>query len=227
MAESVDLLVCHMQEHLKRDALANEFEAEASDLRDQWRRTEFYTVDTDGVYRRWRPRLEALYREKVDAKNVGTHNMWSLRQWLDLLQDSLLLEDESFTFEEANLCFYLSKFTVFDYQQDVNRHECLDWLSFLEALGHIARFKDMPRRQDLISHGFPSGTLPELIEGLRASNTSWDEWMAAHPPVEDFKGEPPFHVRLESLLSLLFFMLDTLPKKPPADESKGSKKKGK
>ena len=50
-----------------------------------------------------------------------------------------MFEDSSFTREEANLCFYHAKFTVVDPVKHAHRHERMDWLSFLEALGHIAR----------------------------------------------------------------------------------------
>jgi len=228
VAESVDALVAHMFGHLKREALSNEFEAEAVDLRDQWRLTEFYTLEVDLVYRRWRPRLESLYGEKVDAKNVGTHNLWTLQHWNEVLTEALFLEDESFTFEEANLCFYFSKFTVHDYVKDSVRNESLDWLSFLEALGHVARFKELPRHQDLVHHGFKQGTCVELADGLRLENVSWNEWMATHPPVGDNAGEPAFHVRLESLLSLLFHMLGVAAsdkKAAAASEAKGPSSK--
>jgi hypothetical protein len=48
--------------------------------------------------------------------------------------------------EEGNMCFYLSKFTVHDpYDSSkgpdsgVARFSYLNWLSFLEALGHVVR----------------------------------------------------------------------------------------
>ena len=58
---------------------------------------------------------------------------------MHFLEDTAMFEDSSFTREEANLCFYHAKFTVVDPVKHAHRHERMDWLSFLEALGHIAR----------------------------------------------------------------------------------------
>ena len=117
--------------------------------------------------------------------------------------------------EEANLCFYLGKFEVADYEKEPRRFEGLDWLSFLEALGHIARFKELPLEADLWAAGFPSGNLPELQRSLELDHVTWNEWMAAHPPTDPDAPPDPFHVRLKMILSLLFYMLT----KPPPGSS--------
>ena len=65
------------------------------------------------VYRKWEDQLEALYRSQVDFKNVGTHNWWTLKEWSGLLEVHQMFEDDSFTREEGNMCYYFAKFTVF------------------------------------------------------------------------------------------------------------------
>lgn len=65
----------HMKEKLSDDATSNDDLMRASDLRDQWRRRDFYVESTDKVYRKWRPRLEEMYKDRVDWKDVGERDI--------------------------------------------------------------------------------------------------------------------------------------------------------
>ena len=63
------------------------------------------------VYRKWAGKLEALYRSRIDFKDVGTHNYWKLGDWAWFLEaHGLLGGDEALTRADANACYYLSKF---------------------------------------------------------------------------------------------------------------------
>jgi hypothetical protein len=117
-----------------------------------------------------------------------------------------MLDDESFTKEEANLCFYLSKFTVIDYAKDVGRYECLDLLSFFEAVTMVVRFKEIPKTAELKASGFSNGTLPELMAYLKKSGMTWDQWMLQHQSSNESKPDDPFHVRLDQILRLMMYM---------------------
>jgi hypothetical protein len=221
MAPVVKQLLDFMKTNLSDVAEMNEDEGFAADLRHQWRLADFYVEETDIVYRRYQNDLRELYDSKIDYKNVGTHNLWSLASWQSLLADSMMLhDDDSFTREEANLCFYLAKFDVIFYQKNLHGYECMDWLSFLEAIGHIARFKDLPRQAELQEQGLESCC--DLVEKLTTENTSWNDFMVANPPSAE---EDPFHVRLEETIKLLFFQLsrnqDTGPSVASEDEGEG------
>jgi len=63
--------VLHMKDKLSDDATSNNDLMRASELTDQWRRSDFYVEFTDKVYRKWRPRLEEMYKDRVDWKDVG------------------------------------------------------------------------------------------------------------------------------------------------------------
>ena len=65
--------------------------------------------------------------------------------------------------EEGHLCFFEAKFTVVDPAQDDQRFHMLDFLSFLEALGHVGRYKEMPRGRDLEAEGLDG------VDGLAES----------------------------------------------------------
>ena len=159
------------------------------------------------------PSPQELYRSRIDFLDVGTHNYWNLGEWTALLEGTGMFEDESFTREEGNLCFYLARFAVYSLVKDTarqwaggggqmvdkvwvcvrrgcctrkgwqsaawllprffpgtasrplldcasswalpggRRFSAMDWLSFLEALGHVVRFKEMPRAADLAAAG--------------------------------------------------------------------------
>ena len=191
-----------LEENLRENAAMNEEEFRATDLRHEWRLKEFYQEKTDIVYRRFQIKLKELYDSKIDYKDVGTHNLWPLYNWIDVMEKSKFFEDDSFTREEGNLCFYYSMFEVVDYQKDADQHECMDWLSFLEAFGHIARFKELPRRAELKALGLDSCC--DLVDKIELENQTWNNYMARNPPQAE---EDPFHVRLEEILKLLFHML--------------------
>jgi hypothetical protein len=101
------------------------------------------------VYRKWEARLAVLYRSRIDFKDVGTHNWWNLEDWSWVLDGHKMFDDDSFTREEGNLCYYFAKFTVFDYMKDAAKYSALDWLSFLEALGHVVRFKVSHKQKEI------------------------------------------------------------------------------
>lgn len=64
-----------MKDALSDDAAANGDPMRAADLRDVWRRADFYAEATDAVYRKWRPRLDEMYRDRVDWKDVGASDL--------------------------------------------------------------------------------------------------------------------------------------------------------
>jgi len=101
---------------------------------------------------------------------------------------------------------------VVDYDTDPHRHEHLDWLSFLEALGHVVRFKEMPRKVDLVYDGINSGTLVDLYKKLEKSGQAdfWNEYIATHPPQAP---EEPFCEQLDAFLALLFYLWDRVPRR--------------
>ena len=104
------------------------------------------------------------------------------------------------------------------------RYESLDWLGFLEALGHIVRFKELPRRPDLILAGFNSGSLVELAQALAAEGRSWDSFMADHKAEA---APEPFHERLDAFLGLLLHLWEKLPRRKAAQAKTGTPKAGK
>jgi hypothetical protein len=227
LAPMVDQLVGLLQVRLREVAELNEDDAQATDLRDVWRRTEFYQENTDTVYRAHKEKLRALYDSRIDYKDVGTHNLWDLSTWTDLMEHAVFFEDDSFSREESNLCFYFSKFEVADYQAQNTKFECMDWLSFLEALGHVVRYKEMPRLCDLKAAGF--GDAVELAKALDALGTlsggvGWNRWMGDHEPTGDADA---FEVQLDETLKLLFYMLDRRNKQRAnaAKADDGAKKK--
>jgi hypothetical protein len=114
-------------------------------------------------------------------------------------------------------CFYLSKFEVADYVGSRAAYEGLDWLSFLEAIGHVARFKEMPRASDLSAAG--CSNITELADRIDAKAVTWDDFLGHLPP-----GRPldPFETRLHMLLRWLFHMLDKRRRKLKADKLKTS-----
>ena len=65
------------------------------------------------MYRRYLGKLEALYKGRA-PKDIGSHGLWGLRDWVSLMEHCAVFEDSSFTREEAHLCFYYAKFTVVD-----------------------------------------------------------------------------------------------------------------
>ena len=73
------------------------------------------------MLRSWVPRLEAVYGDRVDFLDVGGHYAWTLADWSGLLEDTGMLEDESFAREDAARCFALAKFTVVDYVEHARR----------------------------------------------------------------------------------------------------------
>jgi hypothetical protein len=79
----------------------------------------------------------------------------------------------------------------------------MDWLSFLEALGHVARFKEAPRLADLAADGLDS--IAALADALDAKGEGWNDYVAAHPPTVP---ADPFPVRLKQTLQLLFRAAD-------------------
>jgi hypothetical protein len=68
------LQVAHMKDKLGDDAASNGDAMRATDLRDAWRRADFYVEATDGVYRKWRPQLQDMYKDRVDWKDVGARD---------------------------------------------------------------------------------------------------------------------------------------------------------
>jgi hypothetical protein len=66
------------------------------------------------------PRLERCYKRRK-PKDLTARGFWRLKDWVDFLEQTKMFEDESFTREEANLCFYCAKFTVVDYNRDKAR----------------------------------------------------------------------------------------------------------
>ena len=158
----------------------------------------------------------------MDYKDVGTHNLWPLRYWQALMEEVQFHEDESFTRAEGNLCFYYSKFEVVDYQKDANDYECLDWLSFLEAIGHIVRYKEIPRK-DQLQRSAEVESVVELVKKLEDEGTSWNEFMArVEQEDEGDDEEEPFHVRLDEVIQLLFHMLARNAAKLKADAKKAA-----
>lgn len=49
------------------------------------------------VYRKWEAQLVALYKSRIDFKDVGTHNWWTLADWKWVLEEHGMFEDDSFT----------------------------------------------------------------------------------------------------------------------------------
>jgi len=210
LAGAVQRLVAHMQAslaHAGGSTSGGGFESHV-DHRDEWRLKEFYQHDTDEVYRSWMHKLTHCYKRRT-PKDLTAQGFWRLKDWVTFLDQTKMFEDESFTREEANLCFYCAKFTVVDYVRDKARYECLDFLSFLEALGHVARFKWLPKVSTLAAQGL--GSLPELMAYLKDPTTphhSWDAWMAAHEDEES--PEDCFSVRLHSLITLIWWAEDEI-----------------
>lgn len=100
-----------------------------------------------------------------------------------------------------------------DYDRDPHRHEHLDWLSFLEALGHVVRFKELPAKVDIIlGAGVGSGRLADLYAALEATGQPdfWNAHMATHPPQAPAE---PFGEKLDAFLGLLFFLWERLPRR--------------
>ena len=221
-AKCLASLIELMRENLADIAEVNNHLAEVEDLRHKWRLEEFYVEATDRVYRSHEAKLKALFDSKIDYMDVGTHNFWELAHWKEIMEDSEFHFDDSFTRVEGNLCFYLAKFQVVEYDKGSgDRFRCMDWLSFLEALGHVVRYKDMPRLDDLRANGLLSAVeLADAVEPLGAQG--WNKWMAEHPPTGE---EDPFHVRLDEAIKLLLHMLhkNALKKlKPDKEKEKGN-----
>lgn len=76
--------------------------------------------------------------------------------------------------EEGNACYYLAKFETVDCVKSAVKFSTLDWLSFLEALGHVCRFKELPRSHDLAADGFASGGAAELMADLDDKGLTWN-----------------------------------------------------
>jgi hypothetical protein len=208
MAECLEGLLALMKKNIDEAAADNDNECATLDLRDKWRAEDFYVQATDAVYRKHEKRLKKLYDSKIDYQDVGTHNFWTLKYWKDLMEECNFHEDESFTRAEGNLCFYFSKFEVVDYQKNAMTYESLDWLSFLEAIGHIVRFKEMPKLEHLVSFAGVEDVV-ELVEQLDAEGASWNDFMGRYGEAGLAEGDDdvdPFHVRLDELIKLLFHM---------------------
>jgi len=162
-----------------------------------------FQEDTDRIYRKWESRLRDLYNSHIDKANVGISHCWHLADWQFLMEKCGFHEDDSFTREEGNLCYYLAKFEVIDYAKEKDKYEGLDWLSFLEAFGHIVRFKEMPLVASLKKQGLEG--VVGLVEQLAAESRSWNDYMAEQGLSGD---QDPFHVELDQLFALLFHFVD-------------------
>mmetsp|Transcript_20575 Transcript_20575/g.26759 ORF Transcript_20575/g.26759 Transcript_20575/m.26759 type:complete len:1083 (+) Transcript_20575:322-3570(+) len=208
----IEKLIILMKEKLSEAAEANEDEAAINDIRHEWRLKYFYVEDTDKIYREYEFKLEMLYKSKIDFKDVGHHHLWSLSMWHSLMDSADFYLDHSFTREDGNLCFYFSKFMVYDYVKDGDGNACMDWLSFLEAIGHVSRIKDLPSQAVLSANNFMN--ICELMDRLELLNLTLDDFMAEHPPKHGH--EDPFHIKLESCILLMFY---TLEKKAAAQKA--------
>jgi len=206
MGAAVSSLVKLMRSKLEEVAAVNSCAMIARDLRDEWRLADLYTEETDKVLRRWQPRLSRLYRTRV-SKDLKAAKCWRLRTWVTLLDETGMFLDSSFTREEANLCYYLSKFTVVDPLKDAAKFEGLDWCSFLEAIARVVRFKELPSVSRLARAGV--GTLPNLTRTLREQKGTWDRWMETNPETESDK-EDTMPVRIDQFCQLLFYEEDRL-----------------
>ena len=102
--------------------------------------------------------------------------------------------------EEGNLSYYYSKFLVYDFEKR-DKYEGLSWLSFLEGLGRIVGYKNLPRRKALAKYGISQqGGLFEFITRIEQEGKSWDQWMAENSTDGE---EDPFHERLDDFLDLI------------------------
>ena len=78
---------------------------------------------------------------------------------------------------QGNLCYYLSKFEVVDYEKHSSAYECMDWLSFLEAIGHIVHFKEMPKKEFLERHAGVDSAV-ELVDKIEEEGSTWNDFRA-------------------------------------------------
>jgi hypothetical protein len=101
---------------------------------------------------------------------------------------------------------------VVDYDSDPHCHEHFDWLSFLEALGLVVRFNELPRKLDIQLGGVNSGSLVDLYAQLEATGQVdfWNAYLATHPPQAH---EEPFSERLDAFMGLLFHLWARLPRR--------------
>lgn len=114
--------------------------------------------------------------------------------------------------EEGNFAYYYSKFLVYDFEKKWDRYEGMNWLSFLEALGRMTDYKELPRQADLERYGISKeGGLPEFVDRIADEGKTWDAWMQENSKEDG--AEDPFHHRLDQLLSLIFHVLERSTRK--------------
>jgi len=65
LAAALKDLVMVMKSNLVEDAETLEEPFRARDMRDVWRKEQFYTEPVDAIYRKWRPQLDTLFKSRV------------------------------------------------------------------------------------------------------------------------------------------------------------------
>ena len=101
---------------------------------------------------------------------------------------------------------------MYDFEKKWDRYEGMNWLSFLEALGRMTDYKELPSKADLERYGISKeGGLPEFVDRIADEGKAWDAWMQENSKGDD--DEDPFHHRLDQLLSLIFHVLESSSKK--------------
>ena len=154
----------------------------------------------DLIIRKYLPSLERIFYDRDER------DFWNLDTWEDTLAEANMYED-SFTRQEGNLAFYFGKMVVVDTEKHADRYQGLDWLAFLEALAHMARFKEIPTREKL--DALDCSDIIDYEMKIRAEGLTWTDLLdggsslsQAGSSVEKFA----FH--LDCCLHLFVFFLD-------------------
>ena len=207
LAEAVDKLITdHVLASLSNEAIYDP---------NDFRRDRLYFEENDLIYKKHLPMLKTIYSRYRLPPTPGAvrTKMMRLEGWSLMLEEGGLISFD-FTLNEARLCWLWCRMLVSDEVGLYDNNVRVTFVDMLDALGRVADYMSLPTEVEYKKHQF-------------ANIYDWKLARDNSPDLLDTEGKPmfvtrpssvfgapktrPLHVKIHSLLDLMFRALDYHP----------------